>query len=211
MIQHHIKPFIFVIGFLCVFHNHLDAQETTSHFMLNLGGTIYSQQAKSPNYFLYPTPELEVLYKIHTFKTLSVFAGLNYTYSYSTYDLGVKSEWKRKAHELALPLFIEQGIGKFISVKGGTAIGYLIKGKEEYRSNLTAHPKWVDVTYLTDYDESSRFYVVLFLDPKLKYDFDAWNTISVGPTLRYYIKDNWMEEVRNRTMLGISFQYSFRL
>jgi len=210
MIQHHIKPFIFVIGFLFAFNNPLDAQETTSHFMLNLGGTIYSQQEKSPNYFLYPTPELEVLYKIYTFKTLSVCTGVQYTYSYSLHDLGVKSEWKRTAHELAFPLYVEQSIGKFISIKGGASIGYLIKGKEEYKNNIPAHPKWEDVTYQTDYDESSRFYIVLYIDPKLKYDLDSWNTISIGPTMRYYIKDNWMNDVRHETMIGISLQYSFR-
>jgi len=112
---------------------------------------------------------------------------------------------------LALPLFLEQTIGKFISIKGGAAIGYLIKGKEEYRNNIPAHPNWVDVTDQTDYDESSGFYMVLFFDPKLKYDFDAWNTISVGPTLKYYIEDKWMEKVRNETMIGITLQYSFRI
>jgi hypothetical protein len=188
-----------------------DAQDTNSNFVFSAGGTIYSQQSESPDYLLYPTPELEVLYKIKAFKTLSVFTGLHYTYSYSIHDLGVKSEWKRTAHELALPLFLEQTIGKFISIKGGAAIGYLIKGKEEYRNNIPANPEWVDVTYQTDYDESSGFYMVLFFDPKLKYDFDAWNTISVGPTLKYYIEDNWMEKVRNETMIGITLQYSFRI
>ena len=179
--------------------------------MLNAGGTIFSQSAESGSYTLYPTPELEILYKIHTIKSLSFYTGLNYTYSYSLYDLGVKSEWKRTAHELAFPLFLEQGIGKYIVIKGGTSIGYLLKGKEEYRSNIPAHPKWVDVTDYTDYNESSRFYMVLFLNPKLKFDFDAWNTISVGPTVRYYIEDNWMERVRNETMFGITLQYSFRI
>lgn len=150
-----------------------DAQDALLHFRLDAGGTIYFQQSESPNYLLYPTPEFEFLYKIHTFKTLAAFTGLNYTYSYSLHDLGVKSEWKRTVHEIAVPLFIEQNIGKFIVIKGGTAIGYLLKGKEEYRINVTAHPEWEDVTYQTDYDESSRFYIALFFEPKLEYDFDA--------------------------------------
>ena len=196
--------------FIMILPINTDAQKTTSHFMLNAGGTIFSQSTESGSYTLYPTPELEILYKIHLIKSLSFYTGLNYTYSYSLYDLGVKSEWKRTAHELAVPLFLEQGIGKFIVIKGGTAIGYLLKGKEEYRSNIPAHHEWIDVTDHTNYNESSGFYMVLFFDPKLKYEFDPFNTISVGPTLKYYIEDNWMKRVRNETMIGISFQYSFR-
>lgn len=203
-----IKFHIFTIVFLCAFHNYSDAQDTTSHFVLNAGGTIFSQSTESGSYTLYPTPELEILYKIHSIKSLSFYTGLNYTYSYSLYNLG--GEWKRIAHELALPVFLEQNIGKFISINGGTVFGYLLKGKEEYRSNIPAHPQWIDVTDQTDYNESSRFYIALFFEPKLKYDFDPLNTISVGPTLRYYIEDNWMKRVRNETMIGITLQYSFR-
>ncbi len=201
-----LLTFVFVV----ILSINTDAQDNTSRLRLNAGVSIYSQQSKSPDYLLYPTPELEILYKIKAFKTLSVCSSLHYTYSYSIHDLGVKCEWKRTAHEIAVPFFLEQTIGKFISIKGGFAAGYLLKGKEEYRSNIPAQPKWVDITERTDYDESSRFYMVLFFDPKLKYDFDAWNTISVGPTLKYYIDDNWMEKVRNETMIGITLQYSFR-
>lgn len=210
MIPHFIKTFIFVFGFLCLFHNQIYAQDTSSHFNLNAGVSIYSQQEKSPNYLLYPTPELEVLYKIHTFKTLSVFTGVHYTYSFSIHDLGVKSEWRRKVHELALPIFLEKNVCKFISIKAGTAIGYLIKGMEEYKNNIPMHTTWEDVTYQTDYDKSSRLYFVLFIDPKLKYDLDAWNTISIGPTVNFYIADNWMKKVRREIMIGISLQYSYK-
>jgi len=210
LIKHHIKPFIFVIGFICAFYIQLFAQDTIAHFRLNAGASNYYYHTEySSDLSQYPTPEIEVLYCIQSFKKLSVFTGIHYIYSYSYDDLG-RSEWRRMAHELEIPLFMEQSIGKFISVKGGAAIGYLIKGKEEYRSNLTAHPNWKDVTYLTDYDESSRFSVVFYIDPKLKYDFDAWNTLSIGPTMRFYIKDNWMKNTRNETMIGISLQYSFR-
>ncbi len=118
---------------------------------------------------------------------------------------------KNTAHELALPLFLEQNIGRFISVKAGASVGYLIKGKAEYKSNIPAHKKWEDVTSQSGYDESSKFYMELFFDPKLKYCLDAWNIISIGPTVRYYVKDNWMEEVRYKTMVGIHLQYSFLL
>ena len=203
--------FFLIIGFLFTTRYNLVAQDTTSYFRLNVGGTIYFQQEeKSSNYFLYPTPEIDVFYKIRYFKTLSVFTGVHYTYSYSHYDLGYKSEWRRKAHELAFPVFIEQNIGNYISINGGAAIGYLIKGKEEYRNNIPAHPKWEDVTIQTDYDESSRFYIELYLDPKLKYDLDSNNTVSISPTISYKMKDNWMNEIRPKTMFGISFQYSFR-
>lgn len=210
MKSHYKKTLVLIIGFFCSFFNNIEAQDTTTHFILNVRGIIYSQQEKSPNYFLYPTPEIEVLYKIQSFKTLSVFTGVQYIYSYSKHDLGYKSEWRRKAHEIAFPLFVEQCIGNFISIKGGAVIGYLIKGKEEYKSNIPAHKEWKDVTDQTDYDESSRFYIGLYFDPRFKYDFDAWNTISIGPTVRYYIKDNWMKKVRHKAMIGISLQYSFR-
>lgn len=200
--------FVLIIGLSSPFHYSLVAQDSTSHFKLNAGGNIYAQQEKSPNYFLYPTPEIEVIYRIRTFKTLSVFAGTQYSFSYSHHDLGVKSEWRRKAHELALPILLEQSIGKYISLRGGVVAGYLIRGKEEYKNNIPAHPKWEDVTNQTDYDESSKFYLALFLEPKLRYDFDTSNTISIGPIVRYYIKDNWMKNVRHTTMFGISLQYS---
>ena len=189
--------------------NNEENKDIISHFRLNAAGTVYFQ-SESPNYLIYPTPELEILYNIKAFKKISVVAGLKYTYSYGYHDLGYKSEWRRISHEFALPMFLEYNIGKFISINGGTAIGYLIKGKEEYRSNIPAHKVWVDVTDLTDYDESSKFYLVLLFEPKLKYDFDEWNTISFGPTMRYYIEDNWMKEVRSEVMIGITLQYSFR-
>jgi len=206
-----IKLFIIIIGALFIFNYTLAARDKSSNFKLNAGVSIYTQQEKSPNYFLYPTPETEILYKINMSRTLSVFTGLRYIYSYSHHDLGYKSEWRRKSHELAFPLFLEQGIGKFISVEGGTVIGYLIKGKEEYKDNIPAHKKWIDITDQTDYNESSRFYIELFLNPKLKYDLDTRNILSIGPTVKYYITDNWMRSVRCMTMFGISFQYSFWL
>lgn len=201
---------ILIFGLSCISHNNVAAQDSTSLFMLNAGVEIYFQQEQSPNYLLYPTPKIEVLYRIQSFKALSVFTGIQYTYSYSHYDLGYKSEWRRKAHELVFPLFIEQNIGNYISLEGGAAIGYLLKGKEEYKNNIPAHKEWKDVTNQTDYNESSKFYIELYLNPKLKYDFDAWNKVSIGPIFSYKIKDNWLKKIRHKTMIGIAFQYSFQ-
>lgn len=210
MTKHHINPFIFVIGFLCAFHQQLYAQDTTAHFRLKAGASNYYYHTEySSDLYQYPTPEIEVLYCIQSIKRLFVFTGIHYIFSYSHHVSG-ESERRQMAHELEIPLLMEQSIGKFISVESGAAIGYLIKGKEEYRDYTPAHKEWNDVTDQKEYDEISRFSVVLFIDPKLKYDFDTRNTISVGPTVRYYIQDNWMKNVRNETMIGISLQYSFR-
>ncbi len=205
-----IRIFILVTGFLSASQDNITAQDSTSLFVLNVGGSIYSQQEKSPNYFLYPTPEIEIMYKIRSFKTLTFFAGCQYIYSYSHHDLGYKSEWRRKAHELELSLLVDQGIGKYISLTGGVSVGYLIQGEEEYKSNIPANKDWENITSQTGYNESSKFYLVFYIDPKVKYDLDAMNTLSIGPTIKYYAKDNWMKEVRHKTMIGISLQYSFR-
>lgn len=205
------KPLLLIIVFVCVLFNYVNAQDTTSHFAVNILGSVYVQQEdKSSNYSIYPVPEIEVLYKLQTFKKLSAYTGLKYMYNHWHKEAGVKSEWRRKTHELAIPLILEQSIGNYLMIKGGVDIGYLLKGKMEYRNNIPAHPEWEDVTYQTDYDESSRFYLGLHLDCRLKYELDSWNIISIGPTFSYKLKDNWMNEVRPRSMFGIKLQYSFR-
>lgn len=202
---------VLIILLFSFFAKNIKAQDTTNYFSLNLQGSIYAQQEeKSSHYKSSPIPEIEFLYKFYQVKKLSAFTGLQYSYSHWHKNMGVKSEWKRQAHEVALPLFIEHTVGKYLSLQGGINIGYLIKGKMQYKNNIPAHPSWEDVTYQTDYNEKSKFYFELFLSPKLKYNLDLNNIIALGPTLIHKPKDNWMEEIRPKTMFGITLQYSFQ-
>lgn len=186
------------------------AQNNNPMFMLSVMGDMYFHQKKSTDYYLYPTPKIEILYKIKSFETLTFFTGIQYAFSYGHHDLGYKSQWRRIGHELVFPLYINQDIGKYVSLNGGAAIGYLMKGKVEYKNNIPALKEWKDVTDQTNYDESAKFYLAFYIDLQVKYDFDTMNTISIGPTIKYYAKDNWMMEVRNKTLIGLSLKYSVR-
>lgn len=190
--------------------NNIIAQNIGSNFSVNLKGSIYAKQEdKSSLYILSPVPQLEVLYRLYNYKKLSIHTGLQYSYNHWNKDLGIKSEWRRKTHELALPFLINQEIGKYISLESGANIGYLLKGKMEYRNNIPAHPKWQDITHETDYNESSRIYMELFFTPKLKYDFDDWNTIALGPIIKHNIIEHWMEDIRPKTMYGFTLKYIY--
>lgn len=203
---------LFLLTFISIFSNSIivSAQNSFSHIAINLQVNQYAQQKeKSSNYINFFTPDIEVLYCFKTYHKLSTFVGLNYMYSYWYKEVGPKNDWRIIGNEIAVPFLLEQTIGNKFVVKGGTYIGYFLKGKFEYRNNIPMNPVWQDVTYQTNYSESSKFYFELYLDAMFKYNIDPWHTISFGPLLQYKLKDNWMNKVRPKTLYGMMLQFRF--
>ncbi len=156
----------------------------------------------SDNSFIPINPGGEILYKFKLDDRLFLSSGINY--SFSIWKYGDDYFFKRLAHEMYLPFIIEFELNQKIFTETGIYPGWLIKGKELYADELN-HVDLKDITKNTNYYSSPRFSADLYFGAGINYIINDKRTIRFVPFIKYKIKDNWMEEKREKTSLGLKF------
>lgn len=183
----------------------VSAQDNKSSVNLNIQFSNYLNEYFSPI-----NPGIEILYQNKIVSLFSVSAGINYSFTSWQKSVGVKSNFKRRYHEIFVPVILKGRISDGFKVAVGIYPGWLFSGKELYKGSSSTG-NWNDNTHNTGYDESSKFAADLFFGLEL-FDFtkpnDKSHSIKFTPFLIYRLKENWLDENRNKpTGFGLKINY----
>jgi len=183
----------------------VSAQDNKSSVNLNIQFSNYLNEYFSPI-----NPGIEILYQNKIVSLFSVSAGINYSFTSWQKSVGVKSNFKRRYHEIFVPVILKGRISDGFNAAVGIYPGWLFSGKELYKGSSSTN-RWRDNTHNTTYDESSKFATDLFFGLEL-FDFtkpnDKSHSIKFTPFLRYRLKENWLDENRNKpTGIGLKINY----
>jgi len=164
-------------------------------------------------YFSPINPGIEILYQNKVTSLFSISAGINYSFTSGQKSVGIKSNFKRRYHEIFVPVILKGRISDGFNAAFGIYPGWLFNGKEFYKGSSTGG--WNDNTHNTGYDESSKLAADLFFGLEL-FDFVKPNkknhSIKFTPFLKYRLNENWLDETRdNPISLGVKINYRIRL
>lgn len=191
------------IFFLVIFSG--NAQEAKSSININAQFSNYLNEYFSP-----VNPGIEFLYENQFVGPFTISAGINYSYTSWKKSIGVKSHFKRRYHEIFVPVILKAKITNEIHTAFGIYPGWLFNGKELYKGSSSTG-NWNDNTHNTDYDESSKFAADLFFGLEL-FNFTKPNnkshSLKFTPFLKCRLKENWLNENRdNPTSFGVKINY----
>ncbi len=182
-----------------------NAQDNNSSVNLNIQLSNYLNEYFSPI-----NPGIEILYQNKVVSLFSISAGINYSFTSWQKSVGVKSNFKRRYHEIFVPVIFKGRISNGFNAAFGIYSGWLFNGKELYKGSSSTG-NWNDNTHNTGYDESSKFAADLFFGLEL-FNFTKPNnkshSLKFTPFLKYRLKENWLDENRdNPTSFGLKINY----
>lgn len=197
--------FLFLILVLVPAMISASAQDYKSFLNMNAQFSNYLNENYSP-----VNPGIEFLYENKIVSQFSVSAGINYGYSSWDKSIGGKSYFKRRYHELFVPVVLKGRISDGFSAAIGIYPGWLASGKEIYKGSSSTS-KWSDNTHNTTYNESSKFATDLFFGLEL-FNFvkpsKMKHAIKFTPFFKYRLNKNWLDESRDgQTSIGLKVNY----
>lgn len=185
------------------------AQSFKSSVNINAQFSNYLTEYYSP-----VNPGIEILYENKVVSLFSISAGINYNYSSWRKSVGVKSDFKRRFHEIFVPVILKGKISDGFNAAVGIYSGWLASGKELYKGSSSTS-KWSDNTHNTSYNESPKFAADLFFGLEL-FNFVQSNiknhSIKITPFVKFRLNENWLDEYRDgHTSFGLKVNYLIRL
>jgi hypothetical protein len=203
-----MKPkYILIAHIISLFNFSGYAQDRTSVLSVNPQFSFFKDNY-SENSFSPINPGTEILYEFGLTSKISLATGISYSYSIWKNSIGIKSHFKRLAHEMYFPVILKfRFIQKFFT-EFGLYSGWLIQGKELYMNNIDVKD-WIDNTENTNYSSSSKFSADLYFGAGFNHVINEKRTIRVIPFVKYKLKDNWMSEIRERISAGLKINFVF--
>lgn len=162
----------------------------------------FFQDKYSDNSFVPVNPGGEILYEYGLNNRFSLSTGVSYSYSTRKHSVGIKSHFKRVAHEMFFPFIVKFKLNNQIFTESGIYPGWLIKGLALYMNNSNIK-NWQDNTEYTSYNSSPRFSADLYFGAGINIIKNEKREIYFIPFVKYKINDHWMEEIRKRTSFGL--------
>lgn len=187
--------------------SNVEAQDSINGIRLNVQISHFIASEKH-TYFDPLDPGFEIVYRRKLSRSSAVLFGVNYSFCKMNYR-NSSNGTKQSAHEVALPLMFERSIGQKAFVTIGSYAGWLVSGKVIKSHKFSSG--WIDVTNYSDYSESSKFTMDLYLDFGYIPTLAPKHPISIAPFIKYKLVDNWMEEVRAKTHFGFKVNCTFGL
>ncbi|MGM0620976.1 MAG: hypothetical protein ACQETJ_08030 [Bacteroidota bacterium] len=180
------------------------AQDYKSSVNINAQFSNYLNEYYSP-----VNPGIEILYENKIVSLFSISAGINYSFTSWQKSVGVKSNFRRRYHEIFVPVIFKGRISDGFNAAFGIYPGWLFNGKELYKGSSTGN--WNDNTHNTNFEESPKFAMDLFFGLEL-FDFVMPNkkkhSIKFTPFLKYRLNENWLDERReNQNSFGLKINY----
>jgi len=194
----------YILIFLVLFSTVLFAQEKKSKLVTNVQLSHYLNQDGNGK-FIPVNPGVELLYQFRFSENWSVATGGNYSYSKWELDAG-SSQWRRKAHELFIPVQFERDLNYLTAINFGVYPGWLLDASEENK-NKFSNNEWIDVSDQFNYDESQKFACDLYLGFKIKLDSQKNFSFLMWPFIKYKLTDNWMEQRRKPFSFGVNLSF----
>lgn len=196
-----IAQIIFLLNFSGI------AQDRASVLSVNPQFSFFKDNY-SENSFFPINPGAEIFYEFGLNNKISMSSGISYSYIISKHSIGVKSHFKRLAHEMYFPVILKFEFSQKIFTEFGLYSGWMIKGKELYMNNIDVRD-WRDNTQNTDYSSSSKFAADLYFGAGFNQAIKENRTIRFNPFLKYKLKDNWMGEIREKISAGVKINFVF--
>jgi hypothetical protein len=181
------------------------AQDKTSTLNINPQFSFYKDKY-SHNSFVPLNPGAEILYEFGLNRKISLAPGVSYSYSIWKHSIGVKSHFKRLAHETYFPVILKFEFSQKFFTEFGLYSGWMINGKELYMNNIDVRD-WRDNTQNTDYSSSPKFAADLYFGAGFNQPIKENRTIRFIPFVKYKLKDNWMGEIRERYSAGVKISF----
>lgn len=185
------------------------AQDKTSLLNINPQFSFYKDNY-SENSFFPINPGAEILYEFGLNNKISMSTGVSYSYSIWKHSVGVKSHFKRLAHEMYFPVILKFKFNQKFFTEFGLYSGWLLKGKELYMNNIDIR-YWRDNTENTNYSTSPKFSADLYFGAGFNQIIKENRTIRFIPFVKYKLKDNWIGEIRERISAGVKMSFPVRL
>jgi hypothetical protein len=201
------QTFLSILIFMLILNVTTYAGEKSGALNINPQFSFFKDKY-SDNSFIPINPGGEILYEFGLNNRLSLSSGFNY--SFSIWKYGYDFYFKRLAHEMYLPLIIKFELNQKFFTESGIYSGWLIKGKELYEDEYN-HIDLRDITKNTNYYSSPKFTADLYFGAGINYIVNDKPTIRFIPFIKYKIKDNWMEEVRERISAGLKINFPIRI
>lgn len=178
---------------------------------INIQSNFFKANDKYNDAYFFPlNPGAELLYERKLADKIAVSTGANYIYSIWYYTIGIKSDFKRTGHEIFIPLLFNLKLKRKYYITTGVYPGWLIKGKEQYKNNISVK-KWMDITEHTDYKAHSKFSTDLFFGAAYSKPVDNKSSIDFSLFMKYKLTNNWLGEIRDNVSFGIKINYSFKI
>lgn len=155
-------------------------------------------------------PGGEILYEWEFNKSFSLLTGTEYIYSTWNYSMGSGSYFKIIAHEIFIPVILNDKLSKKINLALGIYSGRLVYVKSLYTDNIISR-HWINNTKHTDYYSSQKFSADLFMETGFTESINRNQSIKFAPYIKYKLTDNWMVDYRSRVTIGVKINLEIEL